>query len=378
MSKNLSFDAIIQRNSGVILPPKFADNMARWLIDQDRDKFTVDEIAAGTDSEHVVGHVYHPAFIRAAARRGSSFYIDSKGNIRRQRIKGVIKEYLEPLVDGEADPNFYLTPKWIEPLEKFIEQGQNVLMIGPAGCGKTTAAEQIFKRREQELLVVSCTASMCADDFEGTIELINGETIFSPAAPAIASEKGYGLLLDEMDAAPPESCYSLYRLLAGSDMHIIRKGMNSRIPRHEDLRILGTQNTEGRGDPMGLHHGRAFQDEAMLDRWGSTLRIEYPSVSDEKLILRRRTALPEEHCARIADAAALLRKATNSSKLMFCMTMRRSYIVALNIASGYSPLAAWEYAVLNRVTAEDRRAALEILQRVYANKFNKRTSLGGR
>lgn len=319
--------------------------------------------------------VTHPSFIRGAARRGTIFYIDSKGKFRRQTIKGGMKVAPSIVVDEDIiDLGFYLKPIWYEDLLRFVNAGMRVLLIGPAGVGKSEAVQRIFFDRKQQLLVVSCNPSMTADDFEGRTDLREGSsgatvTEFTPAAPTIALEKGYGLLLDEADAVAPEACYALYRILDGRSMHILRKGYESKIEAHESFRALGTQNTEGRGDGQGLFHGRAYQDEAMLDRWNCYIRVTYPEPDQEALILRKHTGIDKNAIKQVVESASLMRKALEAEKLMLSVSLRRTKAVCANLGAGLTALDSWKFSLLNRATSEDRVSLQDILTRVYGSKL---------
>jgi len=279
-----------------------------------------------------------------------------------------------PKKNGKADKDFYLRPSWYDDLKAFVDAGVSVLLIGPAGSGKSRGVKEVFKERQQFLRVVSCTPRLNANDLEGDFDLLveNGKQVtkFSPAGPALASQHGDGLLFDEVDAAPAEAMYSVYRLLDGEEMHIVRKGQDALVQRHPELRIVGTQNTEGRGDDRGLYHGRSHQDEAFLDRWENTIRVSYPTPDDEAVILCGRTGIGEVQAKRIVAAANAFRAAlANGDEIMFTCSLRRTLAVAANLARGHTPRRAWEFAVLNRATPEDAARMPETLNRIYGTKW---------
>jgi MoxR-like ATPase len=321
----------------------------------------------------------HPVFIRHALETGV-FYLVMPTGITRIVVAPEVPTPA-PVIDVKdgveaAVEDFYLKPDWYDTLVVLVERGSTVLLIGPAGCGKTQAVENVFKERDQRLEIVSCTPRTTANDLEGATDLVYEEgqqvTSFTPASPAIASEKGYGLLLDEADAAPSEAMYSMYRLLDKKPMHIVRKGFEGEIPLHTDFRVIGTQNTEGRGDDRGLYHGRAYQDEAFLDRWNAVIRVDYPTLEQEVLILRKRTAISGADAEMIVKAAQAMRNSLQADEIMFTCTMRRTLAVAMNIASGFDAKTSWELAAINRATTEDRSKLKELLNRVYGSKFTKK------
>jgi cobaltochelatase CobS len=360
--------------AGVIVPPELAERVVERAL-ASGETFAFSEIdcpEVGLTGDAVL---VHPAFVRASARRGLAFYAGPAGKVRRFAITTGDKQVppsSPPAVDGEV---FYLKPAWFGDLAKFVERGEPVLLIGPAGAGKSEAVERVFLERGQTLRIVSCTQRMTANDLEGAVDLVVEDghqvTRFTPADPAIASEQGHGLLLDEADAAPAEAMYAVYRLIDGKPMHILRKGVDSVIPRHDGFRVVGTQNTEGRGDDRGLHHGRSYQDEAFLDRWRDTIRVVYPPKEDEVLILRKRTGISAVKAERIVDTAQALRAALRHDEIMLACTMRRTLAVAGNLATGMTPEAAWSFAVLNRATPDDHSNIMEVMNRIYGDKWRK-------
>ena len=360
---------LVKKNASSIMDPERCDGLVAKLLRTGKSTIKPDQATELLSVADLAGLVIHPYFIRAAARRGMAFYIDGDGCVNRQTFSTTRMGDIE--LDDDIDPNFYLEPSWYPQLSAFVDMGDPVLLIGPSGSGKTEAVERLFAARDQHLEIVSCTPAMSADDFEGTIELDNGSTVFAPSACAVAVEKGYGLLLDEVDAAPAEACYSLYRALDGKDMRIARKGFEGVIKPHRSFRAVGTQNTEGRGDDRGIHHGRAFQDEAFLDRWANFIRVDYPDPADEVTIIRKRTGLPEDKAVMIVKVASELRRAFATDQIMLCMTMRRTLAVASNVAAGMVPEDAWRYAVQNRGAGKDYQDIEDLVNRIYGSSARK-------
>lgn len=362
---------LVRKNASSVMDPDRCDELVGRLLKTGKATLPAADAKKSLQVADLAAICVHPYFIRAAARQGVAFYIDSDGNLNRQTFSRAPD--VKPIdLDGSIDADFYVEPEWFAHLATFIDQGLSVLLIGPSGSGKTEAVERLFRKRDQQLEIVSCTPSMSADDFEGTIDLTDGNTMFTPAASAVAVRDGHGLLLDEVDAAPAEACYSLYRALDGKDMRISRMGYEGTIKPHRNFRCVGTQNTEGRGDDRGIHHGRAFQDEAFLDRWVNFIRTDYLPFETELLVICKRTGLDEDSAKMVLKSATELRRAFASDRIMLCMTMRRTLAVAANIAAGMVPEDAWRFAVQNRATSKDAQDIEDIVNRIYGASARKR------
>jgi MoxR-like ATPase len=364
--------ALVRKNAETVMDPDHCDELVARLLSTGKATLSPERAVKLLSIVDVAALVTHPYFVRAAARKGVSYYISSDGTLNRQTFSSV-QGIGDIKLDDDIDRDFYIEPEWFPHLASFVERGIPVLLIGPPGCGKTAAVERLFNKRDQRLEIVSCTPSMSADDFEGTIDLVDGNTVFTPAACAEAVKEGYGLLLDEVDAAPAEACYSLYRALDGKDMRIARNAFERRIVPDRRFRAVGTQNTEGRGDDRGIHHGRAFQDEAFLDRWANYIRVDYLPPDKETTVLCKRTGIDKKKGALIVKAATELRRAFANDKIMLCVTMRRTLAIADNIAAGLTPADAWRFSVQNRATGGPELQDIEdLVNRIYGASARKR------
>jgi hypothetical protein len=360
-----ALNELVRRNAETVMDPTYCDDLVERILTSGKEILGQEEAMQLLSVADVAALAVHPFFIRAAARRGYSFYLSSDGQLHRQTHEGVSPAPTQPYFEGALEPDFYVEQPWFGTLERFIQNKKRVLLLGPAGSGKSEAVERVFKKRRQTLQIISCTPAMSADDFEGKIDIRAGETVFTPSPCAIAVRDGDGLLLDEVDAAPAEACFSLYRVLDGKDMRIARQGYEGVIPLHKNFLAIGTQNTEGRGDDKGIHHGRAHQDAAFIDRWPNYIRVDYPEAEIEALILTKRTGVSKKQAEKVIKTAAEIRRATAADRIMFVMTMRRTLAVAANLSAGFSPENAWRFAVQNIATPEDSQAIEDFVNRTY-------------
>lgn len=154
--------------------------------------------------------------------------------------------------------------------------GLNVLLVGPAGCGKTTLAHQVADALARPFASVSCTAGMSESEFKGwLIPGEGGRFEYLESDFVRMYEQGGVFLFDEFDAADPNVLLFVNQALANGSFFLpIRKGA-TRVQRHPDFVCIAAANTYGTGANM-TYSGRERLDEATLDRFrAATIALDY-------------------------------------------------------------------------------------------------------
>lgn len=189
----------------------------------------------------------------------------------RALIKEALAEAKDPTVQvltvqalppqGEGPPqDLGLAHGKLPVLIKELRRGNNVLMVGEAGSGKTYGAEQAAKALGRETFVVPQILDAFADvsgyvDAHGTYQ----ETALYRWAKA---EPGAVLILDEIDGSDPNALLRANGLLAGGSI-TFPNGETLKVP--EAHTVIGCANTWGNG-PTAAFMGRAAMDGAAKNR----------------------------------------------------------------------------------------------------------------
>jgi MoxR-like ATPase len=150
--------------------------------------------------------------------------------------------------------------------------GVNVLLVGPAGCGKSHLCEQVATALELPFGAISGSAGASEAQLTGRL-LPTGEGgrfeyVSSPFVDLY--ENGGTFLFDELDAFDPNMLLVVNSALANGHIHIeARKasGKDAWVKRHEKSVLLGAANTYGTSGGGTLYVGRSQLDAATLDRW---------------------------------------------------------------------------------------------------------------
>ena len=160
----------------------------------------------------------------------------------------------------------------------------NIMLVGPAGTGKTAMAHQIakalfeaspdlggFRNKSDPALkratIVSCHGDMMPSDIVGPMvpNVSTGEEHYRRSLATFIYENGGVLVLDEFDTLPTESAVSLNSALASTEW-LLPNGET--IIRSPDFVCVAICNTFGEGRD-NQYNSRNKIDSATLNRFAS-------------------------------------------------------------------------------------------------------------
>lgn len=167
-------------------------------------------------------------------------------------------------------------PAVFEEVCDLIKCSRNVLLVGPAGCGKTHLADliaQTFNFRFAAIGGAGLTENHLLGS--GVPNLTTGEKVYQGTEFQSFYEEGPGkgnkysgslFLFDEYDAADANVLLSLNTALANNYCILPNRIKKPRAEKHDLFRCIATANTFGRGASR-QYAGRNQIDEASLDRF---------------------------------------------------------------------------------------------------------------
>ncbi|MEE9293994.1 MAG: AAA family ATPase [Phycisphaerae bacterium] len=150
----------------------------------------------------------------------------------------------------------------------------NILTVGPAGCGKTYAAEQVAKALGFSYGFLSLSGGISEAHLIGRYVPTGegGRFEYTPALFVKFYREGGVFLLDEIDAADPNVLVVVNAALANGSM---RLPDGTVAERHPDFVCIGAANTYGNGADR-QYVGRNQLDSATLDRFAACrLQFDY-------------------------------------------------------------------------------------------------------
>jgi MoxR-like ATPase len=171
--------------------------------------------------------------------------------------------------------------------------GGHLLIEDVPGVGKTTLAHALARALDCVFQRIQFTSDLLPSDVIGLSIYNQHDSLFEwKPGPIFANV----VLADEINRTTPKTQSALLEAMA--ERHVTVEGITHPLP--QPFMVLATQN------PIE-HHGTYPLPESQLDRFMLRLRIGYPGVDDEKLILRdRERAEPLDDMQPVMSAADIL------------------------------------------------------------------------
>lgn len=159
-------------------------------------------------------------------------------------------------------------PDYFEELVDLALAGENIMLVGPAGCGKTFVAQLLADTIDRNFFAISCTAGMSEVHLIGRSvpNLKTGKSVFQGTAFLDAYENGGVFLLDEIDAADANLMMVLNAALSNGYCNVPNREDNPVAKMHPNFVCIAAANTYGRGADR-QYVGRNQLDASTLDRF---------------------------------------------------------------------------------------------------------------
>lgn len=205
--------------------------------------------------------------------RSASTRSDSVAAASAERIE-LLQSTIERVIRGK--------PEVVRLALVTLLAGGHLLIEDVPGVGKTTLAHALALALDCTFQRIQFTSDLLPSDVIGLSIYNQHDSLFEwKPGPIFANL----VLADEINRTTPKTQSALLEAMA--ERHVTVEGITHALP--QPFMVLATQN------PIE-HHGTYPLPESQLDRFMLRLRIGYPGVADEKLILRDR-----EHAEPLDD-----------------------------------------------------------------------------
>jgi len=235
--------------------------------------------------------------------------------------------------------------KW-KYLVRSVIRGKNIMMVGPAGCGKTQAAKSLPDAMKNPFFYFNLGATQDPrSTLIGNTHFKKGETIFdkSPFVKAIETENAI-ILLDELSRAHPEAWNILMTVLDEGQRYLrLDESVNAPIIKVANgVSFIATAN-------IGTEYtSTRVLDRALMDRF-EIIEVDILSLEQESILLAKRfPEIDPTLINSVADIADSTRKEWRSEegKLSTMISTRMTVRICELLADGFDLAEATQVSAL--------------------------------
>lgn len=330
------------------------------IVESTSKGFRVIEVGTGAD----ITDLFRDIMINKAALNLEGLKYNYE-NSRAQRV---------PMSDIPAEPrnSEQETPAEVDPVMAFINnaknikpadlemsdikwkylvrsavRGKNIMMVGPAGCGKTQAAKALPQATGRPFFYFNLGATQDPRaTLIGNTHFKSGETTFDESAfvKAIQTENSV-ILLDELSRAHPEAWNILMTVLDEGQRYLrLDEDVNAPTIRvASGVSFIATAN-------IGTEYtSTRVLDRALMDRF-EIIEVDILSMEREAALLTYKfgNKITPELINAVADIADSTRKEWRSEdgKLTTMVSTRMTVRICDLLSDGFTLLEAAEVAIL--------------------------------
>jgi len=241
-------------------------------------------------------------------------------------------------------PEFVDEGNYIESIMVALEEGHNVLIIGPTGTGKTHIIRKIGEELELPVLEVSFTLGTDVTDIIGRYELKEEETKWIYGPLPLSMRYGTLFYADEINMARPDIVSRLHPCLDDRRALTLSEHEEELIKAHHRYRFIGAMN------PVELGYaGTRPLSPALKRRFEQIIYINYPKKETEMQIIKTRSKLKDESILdKLIDVANQARRAHEEGILATPATPANLIAWATLISRDISVIDASERAIVHQ------------------------------
>jgi len=277
---------------------------------------------------------------------GYTVDVDAKCVAYKTDVSGSFKEQITRLYPcpTESEIGFHVEPDVWYLLIRNALKGENTLLIGPTGSGKTELVSHIAKALSRPLNIQDMGTVQDAQSALLGVHRLNkdGHSAFD-YAPFVTHIQAEGIvLLDELNRAPLSAANILFPCLDGRrylPVDVACDDCERHIAVNPNCVFFATAN-------LGSEYSGTTQiDRALLDRF-FPVELDYPSEKAEAKVLVNRTGVNEKTAKAIVKVSKTIRQQYKEQELSNVISVRHTLQVASLIKDGFDTVGALEKVIM--------------------------------
>ena len=258
-----------------------------------------------------------------------------------------LEQELAQIVAAEPEPGI-VKPSYWKLLCTYLRPGAcrpAIALVGPAGNGKTTAAEEAMRVQGIEFIVIDANVSMEPVDLVGgmTYKVENGvgRQVWADGPVTKAFREGKGVIINEFDTLDPRTALCLQSAFQGKGSKVAMRYITlagnpeeDRVHPAGDCPIILTMNTYGSGATR-QYVGRNALDAATRDR----LTIISTGYENEAQILQHH-GYAQNAAQAVTSWAETTRRKIDQTAVPVILSIRTMLAICELIGVGFNLMAA--------------------------------------
>lgn len=260
----------------------------------------------------------------------------------------------------QPQPDFWVSEavgRELYIIGKLSSRGENVnvMVVGPAGAGKTSLGWEFASAHKRPCFEVHCGMFMEPGEWWGKDRLSREQGTYYEQAKYVDAVETPScvVILDEPNRCHPEVMNAQFGLWDWRRAAWV-PDLKRIVRVAPGVVFFGAMN-EG-----AEYFGTNPMDKALRERFTRTIRLGWPPMKVEAKILQRRTGVDQETAEKLALFARDVRR---NPKVGVSISTRQLLVAAQDVGEGVPLMEAVKYSILNALDeSADRKALLQHLQ----------------
>ncbi len=288
----------------------------------------------------------------------------------RSQVRIDVSEEMLHLIP-KTDDKYVVQKEECARIVAAIMDNEKILVTGPTGSGKSSLIKYVCSLLGAPFIRINMSADAESSVLFGQLVVREGATVWEDGPITEAVRYGGVVLIDEWELMPPEISMGLQNLLEDDGYLFLKEKPGSAADKtfvpHKNFRLICAGNTVGQGDESGGFSGTMVQNSATLDRFTTTVCLDYLSKPHEMSIIRGKTKVSKPTAENMIKLASLIRSAYNQQQINLTMSPRTLLSWGNKIVRHDGNVwFAFTIAFYDKLRDSDKKVVKELFDKVHA------------